>query len=147
MAADLGAAPWNRLSKLCPPETDQLAMQEAADRYVSTGDLYMALADLWDEAAVKVSLLPPDAPDPLNWPVSSVSQDGVTVTYANRGAIDYSQDQRLKQEGAYRRIANGFRKRSQVQTPLIIGADESDRYDEDPNEEDDENGIIEIGNW
>lgn len=144
MAADLGAAPWDRLVKLCPPETTEPDRQAAADRYQTSGDLYAALADLWDEAALTISVEPPPADDPLNPVVSSVSQDGVTVTYANRGAINYSQDQRIKQRGAYQRIAQQFRKRTQPSTPLIIGPDNDDVFERDTEDED---GIIEIGNW
>lgn len=145
MAADLGAAPWNRLVKLCPPECTEQDRQDAADRHATTGDFYLALSELWDQAAVIVDMTPADLPTEPQ--VSSVTQDGVAVTYANRGAINYDQSERIKQASAYRRIANDFRKRSQPTTPLIIGPDDIDRYEQDPSALDPENGIIEIGNW
>lgn len=149
MAADLSTEPFKRLGKLAPPNTGEPALQEAADRYANTSDLYSAAADLWEEAALALDVSPPESPIVNGQaPVSSVSQDGITVTYS-RGVIDYSQDQRLKQVGAYRRIAHEFRRKSKPATPLIIGTDAVDRYERDPydSELDPENGIIEIANW
>lgn len=151
MPADLAAEPFKRLATLAPPGTGEPALQSAADRYANTSDLYAAAADLWEEAALAIDTSPPPSPivDGVA-PVASVSQDGITVTYS-RGVIDYSQDQRLKYAGAYRRVANDLRRKSRPSSPLIIGTDNVDRFEEDPVDTlydlDPENGIIEIANW
>ncbi len=134
MAADLNVEPWSRLAKLCPPESDTPDLQAAADRYQTSGDFNAALADLWDEAANTLDVTSVST----TTEVQSISQDGVSVSYAAPTSDTY------KQRSAYQRIALQFRKRSQVQTPLRIGPDAEDVYD--PECEDPEI-IIEIGNW
>lgn len=149
MPADLTVEPFKRLGKLAPQGTGEPDLQAAADRYANTGDLYSAAADLWEEAALVIDTGPPESQIVDGQaPISSISQDGISVTYS-RGVIDYSQDQRLKQAGAYRRIANDLRRKSKPTSPLIIGADAMDRYDRDAYDEelDPENGIIEVSNW
>jgi hypothetical protein len=147
VAADLTVEPFKRLAALAPQGTGAPDLQAAADRYANTQDLYSAAADLWEEAAVAIDTAPPPS-QIVNGqaPVSSVSQDGITVTYS-RGVIDYAQDQRLKQVGAYRRVAADFRRKSKPSTPLVIGADAIDRFEQDPYDFDPENGIIEVSNW
>lgn len=145
MAADLTIEPWSRLVRLAPGGSTGIDLQSAANRYEKSQDIYAAAADLWEEAALLLDTSPP--PNPIvggEAPIASVSQDGVAVTYS-RGVIDYSQDQRLKQISAYRRIAHDFRQKSQPYTVPLGGVDMVDRYSEnaiggllDP-----ENGIIE----
>src|SRR5688572_15309777 len=83
MAVDLTTVPWDRLAKLAPPGTPGTDIQAAADRYSLTTDLYAAAADLWEEAANAINLQVDETPSGGDRPIKSVTQDGISVTYAD----------------------------------------------------------------
>lgn len=141
MAADLTLDPWVRLAKLAPAGTSGEELQSAANRYEKSGDIYAAAADLWEEAATQMDLSPSEVIEGTG-SIQSVSQDGVSVTYAARGD---AQTQRALQASAYRRIARDFRQKAQPYTVPLGGKDMIDRYVENPYGPfyDPENGIIE----
>jgi hypothetical protein len=80
MAADLTVAPWTRLAKLSPTGTDPADLQEAADRYVLTGDVYRAAADLWEVLALSYDT---QLAMPAGGAVQSATQDGMAVTFVD----------------------------------------------------------------
>lgn len=82
MAVDLTTVPWNRLAKLAPPGTNAQDLQDAADRWALTADVYNAAADLWEEAAYAIDVTTSDV-NTATQAVKSVSQDGISVTYAD----------------------------------------------------------------
>lgn len=140
MAADLTIEPWSRLAKLAPGGTDVEQLQSAANRYEKTQDIYAAASDLWEEAATVLDTSPEVVEG--TGTVQSVSQDGVSVTYASRAD---NQTQRMMQVAAYRRVARDFRQRAQPYTVPLGGDDMLDRYEKNPYgwPYDPENGIIE----
>lgn len=85
MAVDLTTVPWNRLLKLAPPGTKQDDLIEAAERYALYADVYAAAADLWEDAALAVDIAPECSTSDTaqTGAVQSVSQDGISVTYAS----------------------------------------------------------------
>lgn len=109
MAVDMAVAPWPRLVALSPPGTTDAQRQEAADRYAIKADVFAAAADLWEDAANGIDLTPPTAP--ATPAVSSVSQDGISVSYAV-GVIDYDHSQRIAQHAQYIQKAQYYRSRS-----------------------------------
>lgn len=82
MAADLTVEPWKRLTRLAPPRTSTVDLQEAADRYTANNDINAAACDLWEQFAMSI-----DATDTRLLPESgipqSINQDGLAVTYRN----------------------------------------------------------------
>ncbi len=141
MAADLTIEPWSRLAKIAPAGTASEDLQSAANRYEKSEDIYAAAADLWEEAATQLDLSPSELIEGTG-SIQSVSQDGVSVTYAARGD---AQTQRSLQASAYRSMARNFRQKAQPYSVPLGGKDMLDRYEENPCGPffDPENGIIE----
>ncbi len=122
MAVDLTVVPWDRLRKLSPPGSTEDELQTAAQRHALRADLYAALADLWEEAANCIDLGPdpqpeidPDAPQK----VKSVTQDGISVTYADDPTVGGTRSARVSQHSLYMRKARLFRGRAKPSSPLV----------------------------
>lgn len=126
MGVDLTMVPWNRLSKLAPPGTKLDELQDAADRHSLNTDLNAALADLWEEAANCIDLGPDPQPevDPTApKAVKKVSQDGITVEYADDPTIGGTRSARISQHSQYMRKARFFRQKAKPSSPLVHQAD------------------------
>ncbi len=119
MATDLGIPPWDRLARLAPPETSEADLQAAAERWAVTADLYAAAGDLWEEFALSIDTSPdtvdPDAPKT----VQSVSQDGVSVTYATDALAGNNQSTRIAQYQQAMNKVRLLRSRSKPHSPLM----------------------------
>ena len=113
MSVDMTIDPWTRLIKLAPPGTNTEDLQTAANRYALTADVYGAAADLWEEAALLIDTTPDsgtvDAGDRL---IQSVSQDGISVTYADEGLVANSMSSRIAQQAQFMAKSRYFRKRA-----------------------------------
>ncbi len=125
MAVDMTLVPWSRLAKLAPPGTNGEELQAAADRYALTGDLYAACADLWEEAAMAIDTTPDDVPTTPteDRAVKSVSQDGISITYADEALIGDNMSSRLASQAAFMAKARYFRSRAKASTPLMHRTD------------------------
>lgn len=119
MAADLTIGPWDRLAKLSPPGVKLDDLQAAADRHALRADLYAALADLWEEAAMCINLAPDENPTTTgDRVVNKVSQDGITVEYAS-DPLTNTQTSRSAQHAQYMAMARRMRAKSKPSTPLV----------------------------
>lgn len=126
MTVDLTIGPWDRLAKLSPPGAKLDDLQAAADRHALKADLFAALADLWEEAAICIDLGPDPQPeiDPdAERVVKKVSQDGITVEYADDPVVGGTRSARVSQHSQYMRKARLFRARSKPSTPLVHSPD------------------------
>lgn len=124
MAIDLTLVPWNRLAKLAPPHTALDDLQDAADRWALTADLNAALADLWEEAANCIDLGPDPAPVASDERVvKRVSQDGITVEYADDPTIGGTRSARISQHSQFMRKARYFRQKAKPSSPLVHQSD------------------------
>lgn len=139
MPADLTKEPWVRLAALAPPGVTEEAQQQAADRHALNADLNGALADLWEEAANAIDVTPPAPVPPTPGAIKSVSQDGISVTYADTPMVD-THSARVSQAAAYMAKARYYRSRKKVKSVKKDG-----RFD-DPYERyrDDEDRIIPV---
>src|SRR5689334_3287250 len=114
MSADMTLEPWKRLTKLAPPNTTTDDLQSAADRYSLTADLYAAAADLWEEAAMAVDTV---TVDPSAEPtVQSVSQDGISVTYASDSLAGSGLSARVASQAQMLARARFFRSKAKAKT-------------------------------
>ena len=122
MAVDLSLVPWDRLAKLAPPSTNEVQLQEAADRWALTADVYNAAADLWEEAAlgVDVTTTTVEGETPA---VSSVSQDGISVTYASDPLAGNGLSARVASRGQMLATARRLRARGKPSSPLVHDPD------------------------
>ncbi len=125
MAVDMTLVPWSRLAKLAPPGTNGEELQAAADRYALTGDLYAACADLWEEKAMAVDTSPDEIPatPTEDRTVKSVTQDGISITYADEALIGNNMSSRLASQAAFMAKARYFRSRAKASTPLMHDVD------------------------
>lgn len=122
MAVDISISPWNRLIKLAPPGSTTPDMQDAADRYALTADVYAAAADLWEEAALAVDLSTDDeaATVPLDQrEIRSISQDGISVTYASDGLNGYGFSARSASAAKMMARARFLRSRAKAKSVLV----------------------------
>lgn len=117
MSVDLTVTPWDRLVKIAPPGTTGQSLQSAADRYATTTDVMAAAADLWEEAALAIDVTPPVVTQAS---VKSVTQDGVSVTYADTPVTE-SHASRVAQQNQYMIRSRYFRVRRKAQTALFDG--------------------------
>lgn len=124
-SVDLTLVPWNRLAKLAPPGTTALDLQAAADRWSLKADVYNAAADLWEEKALTIEMAPDATPSGGGSPgvVKSVSQDGVSVTYASDGLTGNNQSTRISQLAQINNIVRRLRKLGKGSSPLVHDPD------------------------
>lgn len=116
MAIDFNSAPWDRLAKLAPPLTSGGDLEAAASRYETSSDVYAAAADLWEDKAMTINIEPDAAQVPGDPAVvSSITQDGLSVTYAQSTTAN-NQTTRLAQRAAALEMVQRLRKRSQVKS-------------------------------
>lgn len=127
VSVDLSIEPWPRLARLAPPGTSSVALQEAADRWGVTADLYNAAADLWEDRLSLIDVSPdPDevsTPDAPSGRVASIAQDGISVTYAQTAKTGDTQSARLAQVAQINSIIRGYRKRGKPHSPLVHRTD------------------------
>lgn len=123
MAVDLTTVPWNRLAKLAPPGTNTPDLQEAADRWALRADIYNAAADLWEEKALGIDTTPEDAPAPGAAAISSISQDGISVTYANDALAGNGLTARIAQRGQCLAMVRRLRAKGKPYSPLVHSED------------------------
>ena len=123
MSVDLTTVPWNRLAKLAPPGTNSEDLQEAADRWALRADVYNAAADLWEEKALAIDTTPEAAPEPGAASVSSVSQDGISVTYANDALAGNGLTARIAQRGQCLAAVRRLRAKGKPTSPVVHSAD------------------------
>lgn len=129
MAVDLSLEPWPRLAKLAPPGTPASELQIAADRWAVTADVYGAAADLWEEKLLAIDLAPD--PDPVFDPdnplgsgrISSISQDGISVNFAQSKVAGDNQNARRSQVIQIRAIIRGLRAKTKAHSPLVHRVD------------------------
>lgn len=125
MSVDLTMVPWNRLAKLAPPGTIEVDLQAAADRWSLNTDIYNAAADLWEDAALMAALIIDLAPDPSSdadagtGKISSITQDGISVTYASDALAGDNQSSRSAQYGAMMATVRRLRARGKPTSPLV----------------------------
>ena len=122
MAVDLTVVPWNRLAKLAPPGTNVDDLQQAADNHSTRTDVYAAAADLWEDLALSVDITNGDmgTDTPV---VSSVSQDGISVTYANDPLAGNGLSARVASRGQMLATARRLRLKSKPSAPLMHDTD------------------------
>jgi len=121
MSVDLTGVPWSRLSKLAPPDTTGTDLQEAADRWALRADVYAAAADLWEDKAMLVDMAP-DVDGTVGdgtQKVSRVSQDGITVEYADDALAGNNQSTRIAQLGQINARVRYLRSKSKPYSPLV----------------------------
>lgn len=124
MAVDLTMVPWNRLVKLAPPGTKQDELQEAADRWALRADVYSAAADLWEELALTVDVSNDCTTSNSGTPaVASVSQDGISVTYASDPLAGNGLSARVASRGQMLATARRLRLRAKPTAPLMHDED------------------------
>lgn len=129
MSADLSLEPWPRLTRLAPPGTPTSELQIAADRWAVTADVYGAAADLWEEKLLSIDLGPDDNPsfdpaDPLaSGRVSSMSQDGLSVSFAQSTQDGNTQNARRSQAIQIRAIVRGLRAKQKPYSPVAHSKD------------------------
>ncbi len=125
MSVDLTVVPWNRLKRLAPPGAKEDELQEAADRYGLRADVYAAAADLWEEAALAVDVSPDcSTTDSESGPaVASVSQDGISVTYATDPLAGNGMSARVSARGQMLATARRLRAKSKPKSPLVHDPD------------------------
>jgi hypothetical protein len=119
MAADMTLEPWTRLARLAPPGTIGADLQSAADRWALTADVYAAAADLWEEAAMAVDTTPDEDAQAVTANVQSVSQDGISITYASDGLIGNSMSSRIASQAQMLAKAKFFRSRAKAKSVLV----------------------------
>lgn len=119
MAVDLTTVPWNRLAMLAPVGTSSDALQAAATRWALTADVYAAAADLWEELLFTIDISPDPTPAPADRKVQSVSQDGISVTYADESLTGNNQSTRIAQAAQIRQRVRQLRARSKPSSPLV----------------------------
>lgn len=124
MAVDLTTVPWNRLAKLAPPGTNLDELQEAADRWSLRADVYSAAADLWEELALTVDISNECTSDSASTPaVASVSQDGISVTYASDPLAGNGLSARVASRGQMLATARRLRLKAKPIAPLMHDED------------------------
>ncbi len=127
MPVDLAIEPWPRLARLAPPGTNVVELQEAADRWGVTADVYNAAADLWEDKLNSIDLSPdPDevsTPDAPSGKVASIAQDGISITYAQSGKTGNTQAARLSQVAQIKNIIRGYRAKGKPHSPLVHRVD------------------------
>lgn len=125
MAVDMTLEPWTRLAKLAPPGTNTGDLQTAADRYALTADLFAACADLWEEAAMMIDVSPDETTvtPTAERPIASVTQDGISVTYADEPLVGNSMSSRIAKQAQYMSKARYFRSKAKAKTPTMHDAD------------------------
>lgn len=140
MPVDLAIEPWPRLARLAPPGTTSELLQEAADRWGVTADLYNAAADLWEDKLALIDLTPdPDevsTPDAPSGKVASVSQDGISITYAQSGKTGNSQTARLAQVAQIKSIVRQYRAKGKPHSPLVHRTDYNPWRNRPPGDDD-----------
>lgn len=147
MAVDLSQEPWPRLSKLAPPETPTSEQQIAADRWALTADVYNAAADLWEDKLMGINLGPDENPtfDPNNplasGRVSSISQDGISVAFAQSTQDGNTQNARRSQAIQIRAIIRGLRAKGKPHSPLVHSR-EYNPWTNTPMPQDDDETIV-----
>lgn len=126
MAVDISISPWNRLVRLAPPGTNTVDLQAAADRYALTADVYAAAADLWEEAAMMIDITPDDTTEPLpldKREIRSISQDGISVTYAGDGMIGNGFSANVSSASQMMKRARYFRSKAKGKSVLVHDAE------------------------
>lgn len=126
MGVDLTTVPWVRLSRLAPPATPVEDLQAAADRWALRADVYNAAADLWEEAALAIDTTPTEVVVEGTTPtgaISSVSQDGISVTYANDALAGNGLTARIAQRGQMLSTVRRLRAKGKPVTPLVHDPD------------------------
>lgn len=129
MAIDLTVSPWNRLAKLAPPGTNEVDLQDAAQRWAVTADVYNAAADIWEEKLMGIDLTPDedvvvDPANPLaNGKVQSISQDGISVSYIASSVDGNSQTARYAQATQIRAVVRSLRAKGKPYSPLVHSRD------------------------
>lgn len=118
MAVDLTLVPWNRLAKLAPPGTNPEDLQAAADRWSLRADVYNAAADLWEEAALLIDVTATTS-EPGSQAVQSVSQDGISVQYANDALAGNGLSARIGSRAQMEATARRLRMRGKPQSVLM----------------------------
>jgi hypothetical protein len=112
---------------LAPPGTNVVELQEAADRWGVTADVYNAAADLWEDKLNSIDLSPdPDevsTPDAPSGKVASIAQDGISITYAQSGKTGNTQAARLSQVAQIKNIIRGYRAKGKPHSPLVHRVD------------------------
>jgi hypothetical protein len=121
MSADMTLEPWNRLVKIAPPGTLSGDLQAAADRWALTADLYAAAADLWEDKAMTVDTNPDE--DASAQAVQSVSQDGISVTYASDALVGNNMSSRIASQAQMMAKARYFRSRAKGKSVYVHDAD------------------------
>jgi hypothetical protein len=119
MAVDLTSVPWNRLAKLAPPGSTLDDLQAAADRWALRADVYNAAADLWEELALTVDVATQDTQPDTTGSVASVSQDGISVTYANDPLAGNGLSARVASRGQMLATARKLRARGRPKSVLM----------------------------
>lgn len=120
MSVDLTTVPWNRLAKLAPPGTKVDELQDAADRWSLRADLYAAAADLWEEAALAIDTdCSSSGSDTATPSVASVSQDGISVTYATDPLAGNGTSALVAKRGQMLATSRRLRARAKASTPLV----------------------------
>lgn len=119
MAVDLTLVPWNRLAKLAPPGTKIDDLQAAADRHSTKTDLYAAAADLWEEAALAIDIACTVDSDSATPAVSSVSQDGISVTYATDPLAGNGNSALVGRRAQMMATSRRLRARAKPSSPLV----------------------------
>lgn len=122
MAIDFTLEPWKRLPKLAPPGTSTEDLTAAAERWSTTTDMYAACADLWEEAAMKIDIMPDviDEQIPLdNREIRSISQDGISITYASDNLIRDGWTARAATSAKMMDRARYFRKKAKAKSVTV----------------------------
>jgi hypothetical protein len=140
MPVDLAIEPWPRLARLAPPGTTSEAIQEAADRWGVTADIYAAAADLWEDKLTSIDLAPD--PDEVSTPenptgkISSVAQDGISITYAQTGKVGNTQTARIAQVAQIKSIIRQYRAKAKPHSPLVHRTDYNPWRNRPPGDDD-----------
>lgn len=146
VATDLTIEPWPRLARLAPPGTPSDALQEAADRWGVTADVYNAAADLWEDRLSSIDLAPdPDevsTPDAPSGKVSSIAQDGISITYAQTAKSGNTQTARIAQVAQIKSMVRTLRAKGKPHSPLVHRTDYNPWRNRPPGEDDCETIII-----
>jgi hypothetical protein len=123
MAVDLTMIPWNRLAKLAPPGTNEADLQIAAENWALNADVYNAAADLWEEKALGIDVTNEDESSVSVGAISSVSQDGISVTYANDALAGNGLSSRISQVGQMMATVRRLRAKGKPTSPLVHNED------------------------
>lgn len=123
MAVDLTLVPWNRLAKLAPPGTNMQDLQDAADRWSLRADVMNAAADLWEESAYAVDVTTTVEVDGQTQALKSVSQDGISVTYADDALAGNGLSARIGSRAQMLATASRLRARGKPKSVLMHDED------------------------